>query len=262
MIRIIIVEDEKVLRKGLALHTPWEKFGALVIADAADGLEGESLIERLNPDIVITDIRMPGISGIEMMRRLKGKCDSEFILISGYGEFAYAQEALSLGARGYIMKPIDDDELASVLLKAIEAVHEKRETRELRKRVLAIEQSGKSLFKEYSPGSGSDYREKYLETAIHIINSHYMENLNAPDLAESLGISESSFSKLFKTRTGYTFLEYLTLYRIKQAMDLLDQKEIRVSEAAPLVGYEDYRHFGEVFKKITGLTPSEYRKGK
>jgi two-component system response regulator YesN len=86
--------------------------------------------------------------------------------------------------------------------------------------------------------------------------------LNVPDLAESLGISESSFSKLFKTRTGYTFLEYLTLYRMKQAMELLDQKNIRVSEVASMVGYGDYRHFGEVFKKIAGLTPSEYRKGK
>jgi two-component system response regulator YesN len=262
MIRIIIVEDEKILRKGLTLHTPWEKFDAVVIADAADGIEGEKLIERLNPDIVITDIRMPGISGIEMMRRLKGKCDSEFLLISAYGEFAYAQEALSLGARGYIMKPIDDDEFFSVLLKTIEAVHEKKETRELRKRVLAIEQSGKLWFKEYSPGSNSDYREKYLEAAVNAINSRYGEDLNAPDLAKSLGISESSFSKLFKARTGYTFLEYLTLYRIKEAMELLDQKNMRVSEAASMVGYGDYRHFGEVFKKNTGLTPSEYRKGK
>ncbi|GHV57993.1 hypothetical protein AGMMS49579_24690 [Spirochaetia bacterium] len=81
MIQIIIVEDEKILRAGLALHTPWEKYGAVVIADATDGIEGAGLIEKLNPDIVITDIRMPGLSGIEMMRRLKGKCDSEFILL-------------------------------------------------------------------------------------------------------------------------------------------------------------------------------------
>ena len=262
MIRIIIVEDEKTLRKGLALHTPWEKFGAVVIADVADGLEGERIIEKLNPDIVITDIRMPGISGIEMMRRLKDRCDSEFIHISGYSEFSYAQEALGLGARGYIMKPIDDDEFSSVLLKTIELVNEKKKNRELLNRVRALERTGEIPFKEYSPESGTDYREKYLETAINIINNHYRENLSAGDLSESLGISESSFSKIFKNRTGYTFLEYLTYYRVKQAMEILDQKDIRISEVAAMVGYADYRHFGEIFKKITGSTPSEYRKGK
>ena len=276
MIRIVIVEDEKILRKGLALHTPWENFGAVVIADVADGLEGEQIIEKLNPDIVITDIRMPGVSGIEMMRRLKDRCDSEFILISGYSEFSYAQEALGLGARGYIMKPIDDDEFYSVLLKTIELVNGKKKNRELQSRVRVMEQTGKILFKKYSPESGTsrqgpagsrfpsgtDYREKYLETAINTISSHYQENLNASNLSESLGISESSFSKIFKNRTGYTFLEYLTNYRVKRAMEFLDQKDVRVSEVAAMVGYADYRHFGDVFKKITGITPSEYRKGK
>lgn len=261
MIRLIIVEDEKILRKGLLLHTPWEKFGVVVIADAADGLEGERIIGKLNPDIVITDIRMPGIGGIEMMRRLKDKCDSEFILISGYSEFSYAQEALELGARGYIMKPIDDDEFSSVLLKTIELVREKKENRELRNRVLTLEQSAGILFNEYSPESGTDYRERYLETAIAIINNHYREDLNVSDVAESLGISESSFSKIFRNRTGYTFLQYLTCYRMKQAMGLLDRKNVRVSEVAAMVGYADYRHFGEMFKKTIGITPSEYRKG-
>lgn len=262
MIKIIIVEDEMILRKGLTLHTPWEKFGAMVIADVADGLEGERIIEKLNPDIVITDIRMPGLSGIEMMRRLRGRCDSEFILISAYSEFSYAQEALGLGARGYIMKPIDDDEFSSVLLKTIELVNEKKKNRELQNRFRVLEQTGEIPFREYSPQSGTDYREKYLETAINTINNHYRENLNVSDLSGSLGISESSFSKIFKSRTGYTFLEYLTNYRIRQAMEFLDQKNIRISEVAAMVGYTDYRHFGEIFKKLIGITPSEYRKGK
>ena len=255
MIRIVIVEDEKTLRKGLALHTPWEKFNAVVIADVADGLEGEQIIAKLNPDIVITDIRMPGISGIEMMRRLEGRCDSEFILISGYSEFSYAREALALGARGYITKPIDEEELFSVLLKAIELVKEKKENRELRNKVSVMEQIGVILFKEYSPESGTDYREKYLEIAINTINSHYCENLNVSDISESLGISESTFSKIFKSRTGYTFLEYLTNYRVKRAMEFLDQKNIRITEVATMVGYADYRHFGEIFKKASGITP-------
>ncbi|MCL2231798.1 MAG: response regulator [Treponema sp.] len=259
MIRIIIVEDEKILRKGLALHTPWRDFGAVVIADVADGIDGEQIIEKLNPDIVITDIRMPGLSGIEMMRRLKGRCDSEFILISGYGEFAYAQEALALGAKGYIMKPIDDEELFSVLRKTIEQVNEKKRHKNLLNRLNVMEQTGGILFKEYYPGT--DYREKYLETAINTINSHYRENLSASDLSQSLGISESSFSKIFKNRTGYTFLEYLTNYRVQKAMEFLDEKSIRISEVAAMVGYTDYRHFGTVFKKIVGITPSEYRKG-
>ena len=260
MIRIVIVEDEKILRKGLALHTPWEDFGAMVIADVANGIEGEKIVEKLNPEIVITDVRMPGLSGIEMMRRLKGKCDSEFILISGYGEFSYAQEALALGAKRYIMKPIDDDELFSVLRETIEQVNEKKKNRDLLNRLQVMEQQGAILFKEYHPGT--DYREKYLETAINTINSHYREELSASDLAESLAISKSSFAKIFKSRTGYTFLEYLSNYRVKKAMEFLDEKSIRISEVAAMVGYADYRHFGAVFKKITGITPSEYRKGK
>jgi len=256
MIRVVIVEDETVLRKGLARLTPWEDFGALVIAEASNGLEGVELILRLTPDIVITDIRMPGLSGIEMMRRVKGSCDPEFIIISSYGEFAYAQEAIELGAKGYIMKPIDDEELAAVLRRTIHVVNAKKASRMLQDTASHI------TFNEYLAVPGDDYREKYLEAALSIIKDHYRENLKVQDVAESLNISESSFSKLFKTRTGYTFLEYLTFFRMKKAVALLDIKETRINEVAAMSGYADYRHFSELFKKTFGISPSDYRKGK
>jgi two-component system response regulator YesN len=260
MLSVVVVEDEKVLRKGLILTTPWLEYGCKIVGEADNGIEGEKLIERLQPDIVLTDVIMPGLNGIEMIRNLKGKSDAEYVIISGFAEFDFAQTAMELGVRRYLLKPIEDSRLKETLLEIVEVVKKKKQG------VHQLEVYRQNLdhdlfFEEYVSVQNSDYKEKYLEDALKLISEHYPEQITARDVAEYLEISESSFVKIFKKKTGYTFLKYLTLYRVKNSIKLLKNKNLRVCEVADLVGYTDCRYFGEVFKKYLGMTPLDYRRG-
>jgi two-component system response regulator YesN len=260
MLSVVVVEDEKVLRKGLILTTPWLEYGCKIVGEADNGIEGEKLIERLQPDIVLTDVIMPGLNGIEMIRNLKGKSDAEYVIISGFAEFDFAQTAMELGVRRYLLKPIEDSRLKVTLLEIVEVVKKKKQG------VHQLEVYRQNLdhdlfFEEYVSVQNSDYKEKYLEDALKLISEHYPEQITARDVAEYLEISESSFVKIFKKKTGYTFLKYLTLYRVKNSIKLLKNKNLRVCEVADLVGYTDCRYFGEVFKKYLGMTPLDYRRG-
>ncbi len=260
MLSVVVVEDEKVLRKGLILTTPWLEYGCKIIGEAENGIEGEELITRLQPDIVLTDVIMPGLNGIEMIRNLKGKSDAEYVIISGFAEFDFAQTAMELGVRRYLLKPIEDSRLKETMFEIIEVVKKKRQNVHQQK-VYMQNLDHDLFFEEYIASQNYDYKDKYLEEALELISRHYHETLTALDVAEYLQISESSFVKIFKKKTGYTFLKYLTLYRVKNSIRLLKDKNLRVCEVADLVGYTDCRYFGEIFKKYLGMSPLEFRRG-
>jgi len=117
MKKTILVDDEYFARKGLLGLIPWEKYGYEIIGEAEDGEEALELIERLAPDLVITDIRMPVVDGLELIQtvRERGDKSTKFIIISGYGDFKYAQQAVRFGVQDYLLKPIDEVELTDTL---------------------------------------------------------------------------------------------------------------------------------------------------
>ncbi|HQB06073.1 MAG TPA: response regulator [Sphaerochaeta sp.] len=260
-IKVLVVEDEDVLRKGLILTTAWDKINAKVIGEADNGSDGYSLALRLQPDLIVTDVAMPGMDGLEMIKALVEKLtDIEFIIISGHAEFEYAQQALELGVKGYILKPIDPTKFFEVLQKTVKDLQDRKKSQ---KEFFELEQLREQI-KFFSPIQRSiptDYRDQYIESALNLIEERYNQAISLGDFAEALGISERTLSSLFKERTGYTFLEYVTLYRMRIAAELLQQKDIRVQEVAPLVGYRDYRYFIKIFKSCFDLTPLEYKKG-
>jgi len=256
MIKIMVIEDELILRKGLVMTTPWQDYGCEVIGEVGDGVEGARLIGKLRPDIVITDIRMPGMDGIEMMRKVRETSDTEFILITGFSDFKYAKAAVDLGAQGFILKPIDDAELEAVLVKTVEAIGKKRKY-DLALRERSAENLG--LHEKLASVSGSKYNDRYLSEAVAYIEKNVERNFSLKNIADHLHISESYLSKLFKSKTSYTFLEYCTNYRIKKAAELLMDERNKVYEIADKVGYPDSRYFSTLFKKQIGLTPTEFR---
>ena len=130
-LKVLVVEDEDILRKGLILTTDWKVLGMMVIAEADNGIDAESLALKLEPDIVITDVAMPGKDGLALISSLADQLpDCEFIIISGHAQFSYAQKALQYGVKGYILKPIDLRELAIVLSKAAKEIKERQQERE------------------------------------------------------------------------------------------------------------------------------------
>lgn len=126
MLKLMIADDEKIIRETIARIIDWETLGLRVIGVCKDGLEALDLIMDESPDICLVDIRMPGLSGLDLIERASASDpDMNFIILSGYGEFSYAQEAMRFGVRHYLLKPCDPDQIVDATRKTIEE-HQKR----------------------------------------------------------------------------------------------------------------------------------------
>lgn len=128
MFKVLLVDDEVFVRKGLQELIDWEQLGYVVAGEAENGEEALAMMESLRPDLVITDIRMPVLDGLELIRSVMetGGLDPIFIIISGYHDFKYAQQALRYGVHDYVLKPIDDEELSAALKKLAGKIGMKR----------------------------------------------------------------------------------------------------------------------------------------
>lgn len=240
MMKVVVVEDEELVRRGVVLAVDWASVNCVVVGEAVDGEEGLEIIRRYQPDLIITDIKMPKLNGIEMLHQIRAEGNRAYVvLLTAYSDFSYAQSALKLGAVDYLLKPFHDGELEA-LVRRLQALKQPYAIPEL---------------------PNSNEKSKYVMEAMRYIAEHY----NAPDIgigsvSSSLGVSEGHLSHVFKKETSYTISNYITAYRIHMAMELLRDCRNRVYEVAEQVGYRDITYFSSTFKKVTGMTPSEYQK--
>jgi len=247
MLKVVIVEDETFVRKGIVLATDWKKMDCVVVGDASNGEEGLKLIRRLSPDLVITDVRMPNLDGIGMIRKLiEEGCKSEIIILTAYSEFNYARSALKLGVMDYLLKPFTDAELEAGIQKA-------------KDKILAMWENEDQIPGMLRFNLEKSSKNKYVEKAIKYIRNHYQEDISMGNTAAYIGISEGHLSRIFKKETDYTFIAYLTNYRIHTAMGLLKDCGFKVYEVADMVGYNDITYFSTLFKRMVGVNPSEYQ---
>ena len=245
MLKVLIAEDEEMIRKGIVLTVDWAALGCVVVGEASNGVEALAAAERNAPDLIITDLKMPQMDGIELLRTLRERGDPvSVIILTAYDTFSYVQSALRLGAVDYLLKPFHDGDLEDAVTR-------------VRKRITDSPQSaGGPNFRDFKKGSKS----KYVPEAMEYINTHYNDpDISVGTVAEHLGISEAHLSHTFKKETDATLLNYLTRYRIHKAMALLKDCRIRVYEVAQMVGYRDIAYFSATFKKIVGMSPSEYQ---
>ena len=127
MFKLMLVDDETLEREGLRDFIPWKELGVEVVGEASGGPQALEMATRLRPEIIITDIKMPDMSGLELASRLKPAMPLlKVIFVSGYQDFEYAKNAISLDAYGYVLKPVDDDELMNVVKKAVDSIIEER----------------------------------------------------------------------------------------------------------------------------------------
>ena len=126
MIKVLIVEDENLIRKKLLHFIDYDALGMVVVADGANGVEGVELIKKYQPDIVLADINMPEKDGLDMISETLDY-DYIAIIISGYDYFSYAQRALKYGVTDYLLKPISLDDLEEALINARELIYKKRD---------------------------------------------------------------------------------------------------------------------------------------
>lgn len=262
MIKVVIVEDEKLLRRELSLTTPWEELGCELLGEAENGLEGLQLIKRVRPHIVITDIKMPGMDGLTMINKARNNnYNPQVVLLTGYSDFEYARKALRLGVIDYILKPVDDTQLYTLLRQIAEKIRDYIAHNEAAGSFDMPKESSLSAFNEYFKLHGSNAADNYVQYAINYIHANYQSDIALQDTSEHLKISPGYLSHLFKEYTGYTFLRYLTLFRLRQSMLFLKEQHIQISEVAYKSGFINPGYFIHLFRRHTGVTPGQYRKG-
>jgi two-component system response regulator YesN len=368
MIRVLIVEDESIARHGLVENVDWNGNGIELTAAAENGMEAYLMAMEFTPDIIVTDICMPVMNGLELIEKLRQEMPSiRYIILSAHEEFAWAQQAIRFGVDNYVIKPVDDTELIKTV-KAVYCKMEKLRRETFQKNIDYFLLKNDSLFMEryqrledqlilalrffqipemeeildeiYTmfsteqnyPGTSdtgaaihyyrsvcmrqfvrireslsvqgnndvfmgmesiienellpldngtaifSWYRrklreyanvfvihnqsriERVVEQAEEYIRQHYAHDITLNDVSAEVFVSPQYLSRIFHTQKGISFIEYLNRYRIDKAKELLHQKDIPITEVAFQSGYNDYKYFGNVFKKYSGFTPRDFRK--
>lgn len=257
MLRVIIAEDEDIIRKGLIYTTDWIGMDCVIVAEAANGQEGLLKILEHKPDVVIADICMPFMDGIEMIKEASRTVKFKSILLTSYAEFEYARRAIAARVSEYLLKPVDEEKL-SVLMKGLaEEIASSRQVEYVMEQ--AESEVGTMNLEYYMKLDLSE--NKYVSRAIEEIKSGYGDKLSVEFMSDKLGVSASYLSRKFKEVTGQTFLDFLNKYRISQAIVLLNTGQYRISEVSDATGFTDYKHFCAVFKKYTLKSPSKFMKG-
>jgi len=246
MYTIIIVDDEEYARNGLKNTVNWNKYSFKVVGVAENGKVAFDLISKFKPNVVLTDIMMPKMNGIELLKQTNARFPQiKFIMISAYDEFKFAQEAMKYGARGYLLKPLDEQELSELLNKVVQEIQNGQNITSAICNNPDIEDTSKT--------------EEIIALAQKYVNENYDKKIALKDIAEYLYISPAYFSVIFKKLTGQNFVDYVNEVKIEKAKELLENSMYKVKEIAYRIGFEDYTYFCKVFKKIEGITPLEYR---
>ncbi len=250
MYKIIVIEDETPVRRGIILTTDWVSLECVLVGEAANGEEGLKMALDLSPDIIITDVKMPRMNGTEMVRALKNSgSQSHIIMLTAYNDFNYVQSALRLGVKDYLIKPLKNGDLENSVKTVIDNI----------KHQIHASSSESTLLSVPNLPLSEHTFNKYIAGAIKYIDSHCREDISLTTVARYLDISEGYLSRIFKKETNYTFTDYLIYYRIKMSMQLLKDHRLKVYEVADSVGYSDTTYFSNQFKKIVGMSPTKYQ---
>lgn len=239
-LRVLLVDDEIMIREGFKRLFDWEAHDCEVIGEASDGIEAVAQIDSLHPDIVIMDINIPIMNGLKVIElsRIKHP-QTAFVIVSGYDDFSYCREALRLQITDYILKPVNYEEFGTCIDNLKISLFEKRVT-------------------EAAEPEKQD--ERTITGLTGYLQEHLSEEMSLTILSENFHLNPQYISQLFKNEIGVNFLTYLTNIRIEKAKRLLLSTSLSVAEVAEQSGYGDYRVFTKVFKKSEGITPSQYKR--
>lgn len=249
--KIIVAENEQRAREGICKLICSISEDYEIVAQASNGETALELIRQLKPDVVFTDVRMPYMDGISLIRKLREQnIKTEFVVISAYADFEMAQQCISLDVTEYILKPLTREETKNVLIR------------------LEARIRGQRVYQSRGDRDHDSLRNHYPDAhplvlrALSMIEKDYSKRINQTDMAQKLGISPQYFSYIFSRHVGEGFSMFLKKYRITKAIELFETGESDRNEIAYKVGFSDVKYFYRVFREITGKNFSEYRSEK
>lgn len=252
MRKILIADDEQMEREILSDILKWNFAHRAEVRLAENGRAAVEVACLWGADLILMDIEMPGMNGLDAARLiLERNPDCRIIFVTAYGLFSYAQEALRLGARDYLLKPVEEDLVVKAVQRVLDQMDSRSQLEEL------ADQTDQAEPPEKMP---NDKTSRMMQQVRRYLEQNYMYDVSQESVSEILHFSPSYFSKLFKAHFGVTFVEYLTDLRIHAAQQLLRDPLKSAAEVAGMVGYEDANYFAKAFKKKTGMTPTQYRR--
>lgn len=260
MIRVLIADDEGIERMALCRRLGKHFGDTLRICQAEDGAEAVELFKREKSQIVIMDIAMPVLNGVEaaeQIRRLDEGC--VIIFLTAYDEFSYAKRALVIRALDYLLKPCEEDELVAVMEEAVRLAGLYAQGRQAGYFRPAGPENAQVRDGEERGESGENRMTQVAASILDYIRRNYMKEISMQDAARAMNYSDAYFCKLFKQCFDQNFTSYLTGFRVNEAKKLLKDRSISVKDVSMQVGYYDSNYFAKVFKRMTGMIPSEYR---
>jgi YesN/AraC family two-component response regulator len=244
--RLLLVDDEELSRRAIRITLEREMPQIEIVGEASDGVEAVERVEELRPDLVLMDIKMPEQNGLQAADALRKKGDpARIVFLSAYDEFEYARVAIELHADAYLLKPIETAELVRVLRECESRIHVGTDPRRARSSTLP---------------HGVSEPSWRLQRALEYVDSNLSGDLFLEDVAREVGVGAQHLCRLFRTELDDSFTRYVNQRRIDHSCHLLASTTLNVSEIADKVGFGDANYFGKVFRRVTGTTPSEYRR--
>jgi YesN/AraC family two-component response regulator len=254
---LLIADDESYIRQGL-LTIDWKEIGIKEVYEAANGLEVKRILEKKRIDIILCDIRMPGMTGLEIAEYVyRNAMNTKVILLTGFNDFEYAKAAISNQVLEYLLKPISTNELLSAVQLAMEQI--------------ALSNYKSKIVAEYEEKVGSyttiqqiTHCFRNIDTQayeiIKYIAESFEEEITLQKLSDQYYLSSVYLSRYIKKETGYSFVDILTCIRILNAIKLLEDGKYQIAMICDMTGFRDQRYFSQIFKRLIGCKPNEYRK--
>jgi YesN/AraC family two-component response regulator len=240
---ILLIEDERWIRTAFKRTVELAGLPFIVTHESSNGLEALDWLKNNQVDLIMADIRMPVMDGLTFVDQFnEGSQRQSVIMVSGHDDFSYVQRCLRAGVFDYLLKPVDVEEMRSCLNKWME-----KQTSSL-EAIIAVTNLEDRI--GMSP----------IEKVIELIKVNLPNNVSLTEAAAAVQLNPSYLSQLFKQRMNQTFLDYTLQLRMNEAERLLIHTSLRVWEIAQRLGYTDLSYFGNIFKRIKGKTPIEFRK--
>ncbi len=243
---ILIVDDDYITIDGIRQYVNWERCGVKEVYTAMSARRAKEIIEGKQIDVLVTDIEMPGDSGIDLLKWINEKQkDPICIFLTSHADFSYAREAVKQKAFLYLLKPAPIEEMEEAITSAVE------EARKRRKNQMIVQSLQES--------SNEDDSVEALKKAKKYIAEHISEEISRKEVADFVYLNPDYLSKLLKKETGLSFSEYVMNCRISLAKMLLQATGKSIQEIAGMTGFNSASYFSKIFKQETGISPATFR---
>lgn len=241
-IKVMLIDDELSIRNIIKRVIPWKRYGMYVAGEAGSGAEALNIMEVVEPDIILCDVRMPFMDGIEFSKiALEQNEDLLIIMLTAYDEFELVRKCLRIGVKDYFLKPVNVEEIEEKLKKLEEEVR-------MRKRRI----------KKYTAIPAEDEHEVIRKIQKYIYENYSNKELNVTYIAKVFNFNPSYLSRFYKKETGELLVDTIIRVRMEEAMEFA-QSGMKMYMTAAKVGIPDSNYFGKCFKKYTGMSYSNFQ---